>query len=75
MEYLIKYDFTCFKNSRFTGKSGIVSITTEFPVEIEEIKNSDVVKKMIANDMASKTGMDILSVEIISVSEVPKTNG
>ena len=70
MEYLIKFEFTCHKNSRFTGKSGEVSITTESPMPIDEIKNSDVIKTMIGNDMALKTGMDVLSVEIISVTEL-----
>jgi hypothetical protein len=70
MEYLIKFEFTCFKNSHFIGKSGEVSITTDAPVLITEIKNSDVIKTMIAKDMASKTGMDILSVEINYVNEL-----
>jgi hypothetical protein len=71
MEYLIKFEFTCHKNSHFIGKSGEVSITTEIPIEIETIKNSDEIKYMIGNDMALKTGMDILSVVIIDVSELP----
>ena len=70
MEYLIKFDFTCHKSGRFKGKSGEVSITTESPVSIHEIKNSDVVKTMIGNDMASKTGMSVLSVDITYVQEI-----
>ena len=70
MNYLIKFDFTCVDSGMFKGKSGEVSITTESPVSIHEIQNSDVVKTMIANDMASKTGMSIFSVDINNVSEV-----
>jgi len=70
MIYLIKFDFTCHKSSRFVGKSGEVSITTESPVSIHEIQNSDVVKTMIGNDMASKTGMSVLSVDITHVQEI-----
>jgi hypothetical protein len=68
--YLIKFDITCFKSGKFSGKSGDVTITTESPVSIHEIKNSDVVKTMIANDMAIKTKKSILSVDITEVNEI-----
>jgi hypothetical protein len=70
MNYLIKFDFTCFKFGKFSGKNGDVTITTEAPVSIHEIQNSDVIKTMIANDMAIKTKKSILSVEITEVNEI-----
>lgn len=70
MNYLIKFYFTGHKSGHFKGKSGEVSITTESPVSIHEIQNSDVVKTMIGNAMALKTGMSILSVDITHLQEI-----
>lgn len=69
MEYVIDFNFTVAKkNSRFVGKSGVVEVETEETPE--QIKNSDELKRLIANDMNGKVkgALGILIVDIVKVT-------
>jgi len=68
MEYNVRFDFVLIgKKGGLRGASGDIDVTAD--MSQEELKNSEVLIGMIANEMQSKTKKDILSVEITDVTE------
>lgn len=71
MEYTVKFDFSCMgnKGNKISLKSGEVDITSD--ATPSQLKKSNELITLIANDMAQKTKKNILNVEI---NEIVKTS-
>jgi hypothetical protein len=70
MEYLIKFSFACAKKNRLTNKTGEITIKSDSPMSINDIKNNNEIKSMIISDLVLKTGLVILLFEIISIKQI-----
>jgi hypothetical protein len=69
MEYNVHFDLVLIgKKGGLQGASGEIYVTAD--ASSEELKDSEVLIGMIANEMQAKTKKNILSVEITDVIEV-----
>lgn len=67
-EYTVSFTFNCLnKRSMISRKGGEMDITTNAPVD--ELKKSDELLYLIAQDMAQKTKQTILSVDITDIRQ------
>lgn len=72
MEFYIKFEYNIVKTKvgQFKGYEGDVSIKSDSPKTIDEIKNDDNVKGLIFNGIKLKRGEQIFSLEITHVEQI-----